>query len=52
MANQDSHNPQSKRNTEKVTYGELYGKATTPPPPPKKKQPEPEQEQNDDNQPE
>ncbi len=52
MANQDSNNPQPKPDTEKLTFGELYGKATTPPRPPKKKQPEPEQEQNDDNQPE
>lgn len=53
MANQDSNHPQPKPDTEKLSYGELYGKATTPPPPPKKKQPQEEQNNdNDNNQPE
>ena len=49
MATQDSQNPKPNKDNQKRSYGELYGKASTPPPPPKKSKSEPKQEPKPDN---
>lgn len=47
MSNKDSKKVEFTRNTDKtIEFGELYGKATTPPPPPKPKKQEPKADSN------